>query len=154
MSSKGMSLRPWVCQVPVIPGRTLRPHLEMPAHERGLIERKRARSHQAHVTAQHVPELRQFVYRPPAELGSEPRDPRIIPELQQTVAVCVDALLPHVRAHRVGSVDHRPELDRIELAAVPANAGLPEEHGPRRIQLDPNRDDGEQRAEKYEARRS
>src|SRR5512142_894054 len=104
---------------------TRRVHLPQ---QRAVAELERAGAHQAHLTPQDVPQLRQLVQaRPPQEL-SQPRHPGVLAHLEQHPAgrlvVRLELLEPIL-----GILAHRPELQQAEDPAVEALAPLPEEHG-------------------------
>src|SRR5439155_21650223 len=81
-----------------------------------LVGERRARADHAHVAADHVPELRQLVDRQAAQRPAGAGDARI---------AMVDS---GAGALALGPDDHRPELEQLELGAVPADPLLPVEH--------------------------
>src|SRR5262245_4736187 len=83
----------------------------------------RARPDQAHVTAQDVDELRELV------------EPRLAQEASQARDAGVADLGPDGSGLALGVDVHRAQLEEHEHAAVLAHALLPEEHGPRGIEL-------------------
>ena len=87
----------------------------------GMVEHVRARAHNAHVAAQHVEELRQLVDVGLAHEVAKGKLARVVLGALNAVGVFVDV--------------HRAELVAIELLAVHARAGLPEEHRAGTLQL-------------------
>src|SRR5207253_5525196 len=57
------------------------------------------------------------------------------------------------RALALGTDDHRPELEQVELQAVVADASLPVEHRATVVELDRDRGQREQRARKRQPER-
>ena len=89
----------------------------------------RARPDQRHLAFQHIEELRQFVEAPFAQDPAEPRDAHI-----------VFGRLGHDRT--VFLHGHGTELQDRERRAIETKALLAEQHGPRRIQTNRQRDSG------------
>ena len=81
----------------------------------------------------------------------DPRHPRIVLQLEQArlITVTVGGGLEQCLAHRVGSVDHRAELEHAERAAVLPDAGLSVEH--RSPAVAPDRDRGDQKERRKRA---
>src|SRR5207244_4049646 len=92
-----------------------------------LVAERRPWPDQAHVAADHVPELRQLVEREPAQHAPDPRDARV---------AAVDRV---ARALLLGSDDHRAELQQVEVHAAFADTRLAVEHRPAILELDRNR---------------
>ncbi len=83
-----------------------------------LVGERRARADEAHLAAQHVPQLGQLVDRGLAQQVADARDARV-------------ALVDRVaRALGVGVDDHRAQLQHLERLAVAADALLAEEDRP------------------------
>src|SRR5262245_56677206 len=80
-----------------------------------LVAERRPRADDAHVAANHIPELRQLVDGGPAQEAPDARDPRVAQ---------VDC---RTGAHPLRAFDHRPELEHLEVLAVPADPRLPVE---------------------------
>src|SRR3954471_21517024 len=100
------------------------------------------RADHAHVAAEDVPQLRQFVEARPPEEPTDRRDAGVV------------AVRPHRAGFRFGISDHRSELVHGERAAVSADARLVIEHRPRGRELhERGRQEHERRAEykPYEA---
>src|SRR5664280_870456 len=89
-----------------------------------LIAKGRARSHDAHVASENVPELRQLVEREAAQRSPGARDARV---------AAVDRV---ARAYLLGAHDHRAQLEQLEVAAVLANTPLPIQNRAAILQLD------------------
>ncbi len=87
----------------------------------------RARTDQAHVALEHVPELRQLVEGELAQQAANGRDPRIGLGLEDRAGHLVE--VGDVAAALVRVLDHRPELVEHEGSAVQPDALLLEEHG-------------------------
>src|SRR5258705_1074149 len=88
----------------------------------------RPRPHEAHLAVQHVEELRQLVEARPPQGNAERGTPRII------------LARPHRSRLRLGVHPHRPELQHPEAPAVDPHALLAIEDGPRRGELERDRD--------------
>src|SRR4029079_17581489 len=82
-----------------------------------LVAERGPRADHAHVSAQDVPQLRELVDRRAAEDAADARDPPVAP---------VDRIS---RTHALRAHDHRPELEDVEVDAVPTDARLPVENG-------------------------
>ena len=100
----------------------------------------RPRAHQAHLAADHVPELRQFVDAGAAQEATHAGDPRIVGDLEGGSADLV-ALL-QLAQPLLGVGDHGAELEDLERSTVEADPRLPEED-----RRDPGRDRDQQRAQ-------
>jgi hypothetical protein len=74
-----------------------------------LVRQGGPRPDDAHLAPQDVDKLRQFVKREPAEETADGREPRV------------------VRKHRVGTIEHRAELERDEWLPIAADALLAED---------------------------
>src|SRR5690606_20228462 len=108
-----------------------------------------ARSYQRHLSPQHVDELGEFIQ---ARLPQEPPDaeyPWIFP-IWKLAAVLQEALVEHrIPAKYVLGIDaHGPELQHSEPLAAQTGPHLPEDHRPRGIELDGDRDEREYWTEK------
>jgi hypothetical protein len=88
-----------------------------------LISKRRARADQRHVATNDIPELRQLVEGQPPENATHPRDARVTP---------IDGV---AGTDLFGADDHRAHLEQLEVCAVPADTGLPIEHGTSILEL-------------------
>ena len=79
---------------------------------RDLRRQRRARADDRHLAAQHVDEVGQLVHRRPSQQRADARDARV---------ALVDR---EARAELLRAVDHRAELQHVELAPVAADAAL------------------------------
>ena len=122
------------------PGSDLEPAALVSVVLLDLVAKRRARPDDAHVAAQDVPELRQLVDRRTPENAADARDARV---------ALVDG---EPRAELLGPMNHRPQLQELEVGAVLAHSRLPVHH--RRSALEPrsNRRRCEQRAREHQAR--
>src|SRR2546426_6926336 len=113
------------------PARNAGEHLEpAPLEVRVLVDlvaERRTGADHAHLPAQDVEKLWQLVERPAAQKCADARDPRIA--LRGEVA----------GTQQVRALDHRPELEDLERAPVPADPLLPEDHRAARLELDRER---------------
>ena len=98
----------------------------------------RSRSHEVHLAAEDVDELRQLVEPEPAQPLSHPR---------HVVAVITLPFGPPCAA-----IHHRPEFQQREWLAVRADALVGEQDRTPRIELDGDRDESEQRRQRHERR--
>src|SRR6266542_3421563 len=92
-----------------------------------LVAQGRPRADDAHVPAHHVPELGELVDGEPAEQPADSGDARVS---------LVDG---EAGAHRLGTDDHRAQLEQVEVDAIPAHASLAVEDGAAVLQLDRDR---------------
>src|SRR5437762_421062 len=114
----------------------------MPAFDLAvLVHYERPWPYEAHLAEQDVEELRELIQRRSAEELSDLGDPGIGGDLEQPVRLIqrMEGLLP-----RVGVLDHRAELEHLEVLAVPPDARLTEQDRAGRVKLDRRGDDGEQ----------
>ena len=74
---------------------------------------------QAHVAAQHIPELRHFVQRVFAEQAAHAGDARIVRHLEQDAVAFVQMV--HGIAQRIGIGHHGAELEAVKLMAFAAD---------------------------------
>src|SRR5205823_4487080 len=88
----------------------------------------RPRAHEAHVAADHVPELRELVELHHRQDPADGREPQVVGARQR-------------RPDRVDS--HLPELQHLELTASVAEASAAEEDRAGAVELDQKRDCGE-----------
>ena len=110
------------------------------------VGRHRPRPDEAHVTAEHVPELRQLVEARVAQETSEARDARVVLEQEPDR---VRALFPELLSALVRIRDHGAELEHLEASAAPApDALLNEEDRPAELQR--YRDEEHDRREEHE----
>ncbi len=127
------------------PAGQARAHLEPPALARrvllDLVAERRPRPDQAHLSAHDVPELRQLVDGRLAQHAADARDPAV---------ACVDGVAGSLV---LGPVDHRPQLQQLEVLAVLPNSRLPEEDRAAVLELDRDRGGGEQWADDSEPER-
>ena len=97
-------------------------------HARGQLGALRARTHQAHLAAQHVHDLRQLVQMQPAQHAPDPGR----------------AGIARRRPHRAGTilrpVDHGAELDQPKRASAQSKARLAVEHRTGTVEPDRDRD--------------
>ena len=113
---------------------------------RHLVGQRRPRPHEAHLAAQHVPQLRQLVERRGAKHTSDARHTRVVLELEQWPGPLVRS--PQHRQLGFGLDTHGAELDHVERAAVATHAALPEQHRAPVVEDDRRSDqDGEGRSE-------
>ena len=83
-----------------------------------VAHRQRPRTDERHLAADHVDELRQLVEREAAQEPPDPRQPRIVADLEQRARLLVERL--EVVLDLVGVLAHRAELEaRERLAADP-----------------------------------
>ena len=125
-----------------------------------LVRDAGSRADERHVAAQDVQQLRQLVEARLAQPAPGPRHD--VRALELVEAAVLRASRPsssrcgRTRGARrsVGVHAHRPELESRERPLVEAEPRLPEEHRAGRVELDPQRDDGEERrAARSRARR-
>ena len=90
----------------------------------GLVAECRPRPDHRHVATHDVPQLWQLVEREPPKDAAGPRD------------ACVSFVDRITGSLLLRSDDHRAELQQLEVLAVPADSGLPVEHGTAIGQLD------------------
>src|SRR5690606_33910769 len=108
-----------------------------------LVGRVGARADPAHLAAQHVDHLRQFVQAGTPQEAPDLRHARVVDDLEQRIAL--EAVkVRHFGLHHVGAVHHRAELVDGEGPPVLADALLLEEHRARRVELDQHGDDRQQ----------
>src|SRR6266446_3775860 len=85
-----------------------------------FVHRVRPRPHQAHLPAQHIPELREFVEAVAADESAETGDPGVIPQLEDgafPLIACAQSLL-----QLIGAGGHGAELVTEEAASLGAGA--------------------------------
>src|SRR5438874_2031860 len=97
----------------------------------GLVARNKldllgSRSDEAHVSNEHVEELRQLVQARAAKHGTHTRDAGIILELEHWLSKVLEG--QEVAQHVLGVSDHRPELEHLEWSPLAPSATLREEH--------------------------
>src|SRR5207302_8897191 len=102
---------------------------------------ERPGTNQAHLTAQHVPELGELVQADVPEETPYAGEPGVVLEVQP---VRILAVLAQLLDPLLGVLAHGAELEQHEPAALFAHAPLLEEHRPARIDLDRDRDQSEQ----------
>src|SRR5215831_14659363 len=84
----------------------------------------RPRPDQAHLTANHIPQLRQLIEAASAKKAPEARDAGIIAKLLSArpfvggLRILIEVLMKNF----IGIDDHRPEFPGIELASTAADA--------------------------------
>ena len=132
----------------MIPGLTLSRKRCSGAVALDQLDLLRARPDDRHLAAQHVDQLRQLVEAEPAQEAPDAGHAGVVGELEHRVAQVVEA--DHVLEPVLGVGDHGPELVHLERAAVEPGAGLVEEHGPAAVELDRDRDQGEERGREQE----
>ena len=120
-SSNTSSLLPDTCHRPVTPGLTSSRVKWLGLVVLDLAGLRRPGADQAHVPAQHVPELRQLVDARLAQDAAEPGDAWIAVDLDE--ARIGGALRPQLASLRVRAVDHRAELDDAEDACRSCRPG-------------------------------
>ena len=86
---------------------------------RDLVGERRPRADEAHLAAEHVPQLGQLVERGPPQEAADPRDARVVVELEHRAAELV--AIGELGPPRLGVGDHRAELDDRERAPVEAD---------------------------------
>ena len=106
-----------------------------------LHRQRRARADQRHLAAQHVHQVRQLIERGASQQRAHARDARV-------VRVDREAGPDVLRA-----VDHRAQLQHVELATVQAAAALAVDHRPGGLQADRERREREQRRAQRERER-
>ena len=98
---------------------------------------QRPRADEAHLAAEHVPELRQLVDRRPAQDPPDAGHARVVRDLEHPrVAGRVLVQVGHGLLQPLGVAHHRAELEDRELAARLTNPGLPEEDRAGAVELD------------------
>lgn len=108
-----------------------------------VVERVRARPHQAHIALHDVPELGQFVDAVPAQETAEGRDPRVVSDFEA-------GTLPFVAAAEfffqcIGVCDHSAEFVEGEDPSLLSDAGRAIENRTGGIELDLYSDDDKDR---------
>src|ERR1035437_8671052 len=92
-----------------------------PVELRGQLGNHRPRTHQAHVAAQHIPQLRKFVELEPAQPAPRTRNARIGPKrVGQATPGCI----------------HGTQLQKLKFPESAAHPALAKDHRPFGIQLD------------------
>src|SRR5579863_4536400 len=152
--------RPDVFPVQVHPalerGITTRHHLPQPGNSghyiqpcqvfdlvsRKVVQRMRTRADQAHLSFQHVPQLRQFVQAVPSQDPSQTRDPGIAGDLEAWPRLLV--LPPQTQFQLVRVAHHGAELVATKGPALISGARRGIKHPSFRIQLDHPRDQAQQ----------
>ena len=116
-----------------------------------LVRQRGARTHDAHVRAEHVDELRQLVQAQLAKHLAYAGDTRVLRDLEHRAGLLIE--LFEVCQLLLGVHAHAAELQHLELAAVFAHAGLLEEHGALGvIDLHQDGNDDEQPAQQHQNR--
>jgi hypothetical protein len=110
-----------------------------------------ARSDQAHVASQNVPQLRQFVETVLAKKSAERCEPRIAGDLEERPATLV--LMTQRFLETVRSGDHRAEFVAIKWTTALAQAPRAINHRSTRPELDCHRDDQHDRPEEGQENR-
>src|SRR5947209_13947444 len=103
-------------------------------------KRMRTRADQAHLTAEHVQELRQFIDIVPAHPSADAGNPRVILARVRDLAIVVERR-------------HRAEFHDPERRLVEARTPLEKQHRTGTAELDQNRHPQEQRREQHERAR-
>ena len=111
-----------------------------PVEHREVGHRVRPRPDQVHLAAQHVDELRQLVEAVAPQAAPQARDPLGVVGFPLGV-VALDGM-------------HGAELDELEGPPAAAHTLLDEEHGAARVELDGDRDQGEQRQAAHQGQRA
>src|SRR6185312_15020896 len=89
-----------------------------------LVDDERSRADEAHLTAEHVPQLRELVQAALAQEVSDAGDARVAGlGLEQWAVYLVQ--VQHGVALRLGALVHRAELGDLERRATAAAPGLP-----------------------------
>ena len=124
-----------------------------------LVGNRWPRADERHVSAQHVPELRQLVEAAVSEKASDRRDPWIVGELEDfgltrlALAARIDEPRDVLLMERLVHVHvHRPELENLERFHPLADAHLFEKYRARRPQLHQRGNEQEQRREQQQER--
>ncbi len=129
----------WICQRPVIPGRTLSLASRQGGQILILLARAGPRAHDGHVAEQHVDELRQLVEIIFPQHLADRREARVLLHVKLR-AVCL-VLRLKLRLELLGILAHRTELDAREFPAAHRLALVGEEHRPAIVQPDRQHDD-------------
>ena len=89
------------------------------------------RADQAHVAAQDIPELREFVEAETTQEAPDRRHARVVAELVAALPLGAGLGMPRqvLGKDRVSGADHGSELPHAERAAVAAETGLAVEGG-------------------------
>ena len=112
----------------------------MPVLEELVVaQRQGTRADKAHLTLQHVQNLRNLVEREAAEESPDARDPRVLADLEERTLGFV--LVLELGLELGGARDHRAELQHRKLALPEADATVHEEDRPARVELDRKRDE-------------
>src|SRR3954453_21247831 len=122
---------------------------EAPGDALVLVLRQRARADEAHVAAQDVHELRQFVQREAPQERADAGHPRVLRDLEapRFAGPRVEGETDQLVLHGRSAVVHRPELEDLEPASRPTDAALAKQHGARAVELDRQRTQDEHRSE-------
>ena len=88
---------------------------------------RRTGADEAHLTAQHIPELWKLVDRGRAQNTTDPGDTRILANLEEWAVGFV--LVGQIRLNRLGIDDHGAQLEDAEDVAVQTDAVLLEQNG-------------------------
>ena len=144
ISCIGMRAEPRICQWPVMPGVRCRRWRSKPSTCSSSSTTSGRGPDEAHLSAPHVDELRQLVQRGPAQEAPDAGHARIVLELEEAVGLVE---VPQRVLLRVGVGDHRAELEHLEPQAVPADAGLAEEHRAAAVEAHREGDGHEERAD-------
>src|SRR4051794_5101938 len=117
----------------------------MPARDLAvLVGDERSWAHQAHLATENVDQLGRLVEAGAPQHPPDPRNPGVVADLEQTVALVEGLQLP---SQPVGSRMHCAELEHHEFAAVTTDPPLLEQGRPLRIEPDGDRGEKEQWAE-------
>ena len=130
-----------------MPGPEVEPPPRPAGHVLVLVEDDRARADERHLALEHVEELRQLVEARAPQEGADPRDARVVRDLEHPRVATGREVHVQVRElvlPRLGVGGHRPELEDPEDLLRPAAPGLAEEDRPRESSLiasgDPDQD--------------
>ena len=130
--------------------RLRRPAVDVPM----LVEDQRPRADEAHLAPEHVDELRQLVERVAAQKPPDARHPRVVGDLEHARVAARRCLFRCAtscfRASASAAIVRNLRM-RERLAAA-AHPHLPEEDRPARVELDRDRDGGEERRQQDERR--
>src|SRR3954451_23120842 len=96
-----------------------------------LFENERPGTYKAHLTTQHIDQLRQLVNRGSAQHAADSGGSRIVCDLENPrVAGVIEMLVQmcDLALSRLGVDDHRPELPDAKRVLGSTSTDLPEEH--------------------------
>src|SRR5882672_7752481 len=111
-------------------------------------QRHGARPDEAHLTGQHVEELRKLVEAAATQEAARSRDPRVVGDLEDGARGLAQVL--ELRLSPAGVFHHRPELHHPEAPLVEADPLLHEEDRAGRVALDGQGDEAEYREQQRE----